>query len=174
MECATLLARQPDPSVLHQLAQRLTGYLQAVIFRQRLSSKGWPKIDVVLFDQRHSKLTHRRINTVVRSSATRFVTDRGGTIGLKILQQSMHLSSAQSQNICRRHSRHCASCHLAQYFNPVQLALAHDHPFHGQSPVAQFEQESDILELHRGDIIALRLHSCVNTYNDDYVVLFFL
>lgn len=83
----------------------------------------------------HRKLPNRRIDPVVRGPAARLVPDRAWTLSLKRPQQPMNLSSAQSEHVGRRHSRHPALGHVAQYFNAVQLALAHDHQSHSHTPI---------------------------------------
>ncbi len=45
------------------------------------------------------------------------------------------VSSAQSQHVGRRNSRHHALRHSAQYFNPVKFALAHDYQSPGHTPI---------------------------------------
>lgn len=69
----------------------------------------------------------------VRCTTARPVPDRGWTIGLELLQKPVSLPAAQSQNVCRSRRRHPALAHLAQHFDPVQLALAHQNPSHAHT-----------------------------------------
>jgi hypothetical protein len=57
--------------------------------------------------------------------------------------------------------------HLAQHFDTVQLAFAHDHQSHSHTPILVQTGKCDISTLQMWDIIALRLHK--NTHNYYYV-----
>ena len=64
-----------------------------MIVCQLLSCKGGTEIDVTLANQRDGKLAHSRVDPIVRSPVACLVTDPGRAFGLKILQQSVNLSS---------------------------------------------------------------------------------
>jgi hypothetical protein len=70
----------------------------------------------------------------------------------------MHVSSAQSQHVRRGHSRHPALCHLAHYFNAVQLAFAHNYQSHSHTPILLQTGKCAISNLQMWDILTLRVH----------------
>ena len=75
MEGPSLLTRKPNTISLHPLAQRLTRYLEPVMFCQHLCYQSWTEIQIVLFDQGDGTVALCLMDLVVWDFATRLVPD---------------------------------------------------------------------------------------------------
>jgi len=107
---------------------------------QHLRSQSRAEIGVVLFDQRDRIIPNARRDPVVRAASACLVADRGSTFSLERLQQPVNLPAAQPQHSGCRDRRHPSINNLAQNLDTIQLALAHQNPSHGHTPILLAQQ----------------------------------
>ena len=130
MEHAPLRSRQPEPIRDHPFAQRLARNMHAISFGQLLGHQCRAKVGIAFAHERHRVGAQAIADPVVRRSPARLVPDRCSTFLPEDLQQPLNLTLTQAQHCRRMRHRHAAFHNTGQNLDPVNLALAHQHPSH--------------------------------------------